>query len=880
MCRRSRACHVLFIAALLLVAHAARGDELSQYLEQLGLKSLLAAHLESQLETAAGEDRVELVNRLAGLYAELLESADDTAQQASLEERSRKLLAIAPAASADDLRLALLRGSYRSAERIAENHRLRLDKPGEVQTAQETFERIIPELAGLRQSLREKIEVTERRLSRSIGAEALSLSESAERQRALKSQCAFLQAWSMYYQAWLSGARDPARAAEPLFAEVLGAESSVLSPDDVSVDLRAAESIARSILGMALCKSLSSSTPTALAWVELLEDPVAFEPLRNEAPAWKLSILLDQGDFAQARVLLDELRQDDRELPLAWLRLVAVHALEAGHDNRVAGELARQMVFDLAGRSEFDQILDLATRYGIESIGQSGFALEYVKGVLAYQQARKAHSSDEPAVDAPTVQLYQTAQDALVAALSQSDASKSPEAAAACRRLIAWCAFFRGIFLEAHQAFEDAAADMDADDAAEARWMAIVCLDRLANAGGSDDLKANLAAAIDRYLALYPANEHAAQLVLKRTLVSGDVSLKTVNDLLAVPPGSAVYESAQGRAADLLYRLFREAGAPGGDRLSLGTQYLGVEMNLIDGGGARMIQADSSDARQLIARCRRALEVALSDGMTECAMATRVFRALDDPDRVPPGDLTPFAQELQFRRVQERLCVDDAAAAETMADKLWTDEAESSWSRFAARAMFGFGQRLARDETADDTQRARAQEIIVKHGGRVLREFASDPQALDQPNALAYHAIVADAAFSLWQRTGDDDRGRTAMFLFEKLLEARPNNASFLRSTAVLAGRYGSRKRALDCWRRIASGTSVDSEPWFEARFHVIDILADLDPPRAREVMNQHKNLHPEYGPEPWGSKLRGLDAQIPEQPCDTPPSPAEDAAP
>jgi hypothetical protein len=28
--------------------------------------------------------------------------------------------------------------------------------------------------------------------------------------------------------------------------------------------------------------------------------------------------------------------------------------------------------------------------------------------------------------------------------------------------------------------------------------------------------------------------------------------------------------------------------------------------------------------------------------------------------------------------------------------------------------------------------------------------------------------------------------------------------------------------------------------------------------------MNQHKQLHPSYGPEPWGARLKGLDTAIP----------------
>src|SRR5262245_60600716 len=157
MCRRSNR-RRWFVAAILLAlcAHA-RGDQLADYLQRLGLKTLLAVHLEQELESAPPEERTEMVERLAGLYAELLEAANDPKQQAALEERARKLLAVAPAASADKLRLELLRGSYRAAERIAEDHRMRLNTPQDAQAAQETFARIVPDLGNLRQSLKEKV---------------------------------------------------------------------------------------------------------------------------------------------------------------------------------------------------------------------------------------------------------------------------------------------------------------------------------------------------------------------------------------------------------------------------------------------------------------------------------------------------------------------------------------------------------------------------------------------------------------------------------------------------------------------------------------------------------------------------------------------------
>jgi hypothetical protein len=82
--------------AILYCASPLRADEVAAYLEQLGLKSLLAVHLEQQLQAADNDQRGELILRLAGLYAELLESTEDQSRRQNLEERSRKLLEQVP----------------------------------------------------------------------------------------------------------------------------------------------------------------------------------------------------------------------------------------------------------------------------------------------------------------------------------------------------------------------------------------------------------------------------------------------------------------------------------------------------------------------------------------------------------------------------------------------------------------------------------------------------------------------------------------------------------------------------------------------------------------------------------------------------------------
>lgn len=865
MCRRSNRLMALALAACvaaLMPPIAARADDVSLFLEQHGLKQLLAVHLEQQLEHAtAAEERSELVLRLAGLYAELLETVSDPVQRLALEERSRKLLEQTPANSAAELRLALLRTSYRGAEKVAENHRLRLAATEELETARKTLTEIIPQLTGLRQQLKQEVETADRRLARVNGADSVLMTDAADRTRNLYSQCTFLTAWALYYQSWLNDRSDNARAAEPLFGELLSPENSNPQPAEVSVDLRSVEAVARSVLGMALCKSLTASAATAISWVELLESDGAFEPLRAQAPAWKMAIYLEHGEYQQVRDLLDQHQLLGVEIPLAWLRLVAVNALEDTKHTRQSDELARYAVTALAARGELEQVLDLAKRYGTQSLGTSGFALQYVHGLTTYQEARQAHGNEKPTLDSKFAALYDQAAASLKAAVNESDAGKYPSAAAACRRLIGWCYYFQSRFLDAKDAFDQASMNLSGDEAAEALWMAIVCTDKVAEAGGSAELQTQLVALTDRFLNQFPSNEHAPKLRLRRAISQKGASAATVAELLAIPAGSDVYNSAQRRASDLLYQLFRDAS--GEQKLNYANQFLAVALPLIGRSGRAVDLTDPAETQRLIARCRQVLEVSLTDGVDRLIATRSALDALSELKDVNNIDLAAFMDEIDCRRAQERLHGDDAQTAGAIADQLWSRDQASIWTRIAARAMFKYGYKLWKNAEATPDQKKQGIEMVVRYGGRVLYEFKDNAQPLDPPGALGYHSAVAEASMTIWEQTGDQEKGKAALFLFDKLLEKRPDNAGYLRSTAILSEKYGEHSKALDCWRRLAAGTKVNSDPWFEAKVHLIELLAASDPARAREVMDQHKQFNPDYGPEPWAAQLKALDERI-----------------
>ena len=854
MCRRSS---VVIIAVVAFAStQAAYSDDVAAYLERHGLQQLLAVHLEQLLEDQNGAARDDLVLRLAGLYAHLLESTDDPALRIALEERSRKLLSAAPPNTAQELRLALLRGSYRSAERIAEDHRLRQSDPEQVDRAKATLAELIPKLRQLRGQLDDRSKLAERRLTRSGGSSAVILSAEAERYHRLLAQCTFLNAWALYYQSWLNERPDNARAAELLFATLLETESSRPQPEDISVDLRSIEAIARSILGMALCKSLTASSATALRWVELLEDERTHELLHEQWPAWKVAIHLEHDEYRAARAVLEAV-QANQELPLPWVRLAAVHALEAEPNHEHATALARWAVAQLAAGGELEQVLDLAQRYGADALGTSGFAMRYVRGVQHYQHARDIHGNDRPSVDEGLANLYERAVSELDAAVAEPDAQGYPKAAAGCRWLIAWCRYFQSSFLAARTAFERAAEKLSSDDGPEALWMAVVCLDKVVQAGDGEALARELADLIDRFLRQYPSNPHAPRLIVKRAQAADQVTPATVNELLAVPENSEAFRDARKQAALALYKLFRRSS--GEQRVRYGQEYLLVAIGLLTSKRLDSLAAgqDEIEPRRspFIARCRRVLEVALSEEVQRPAAARTALAALD-----ALGDAAAaYKDEIDYRRVQERLYEGDAKSAAATGDRLWAGNPGSIWSRAAQRALFKYAHRRFAADEADD----QALDLVVHTGQRILSEFEGSVEALGRPSVLAYYLAVADALTQQWQRRGQTDDAQRALALYEAVLAVRSGDATVLRAAAGLAERLGYTDRALACWRRLVAGSEAGTEPWYEAKFHLISLLAEVDPIRARLVMDQFKQLNPDYGPQPWAARLLALDRRI-----------------
>lgn len=868
--RAALAAAMAFIGVLTTSVHA---DEVAAFLEEQGLNDLLAVHLEQELASASESDRRSLIRKLASLYATLLSQQTDAEARASLEARAHLLLEQTDASEAMDLRLALAQATYRQIEHIAEQHRLRAATADDVARAETLATQLAGELKQTHDKLEAQLELTMRKLGRAAGSESIVLAEQSEFEARLLDQATYLLAWTLYYQGWLTHDKKPADVAEGYFAEILGTDSPKPAPEDVSIDIRANEPMARAILGMALCRSLTRSATTALQWIDLLEHPRTAAAVRNEVGAWRLVVLLEHGEFKNVAQLAAALPGGLGAAPTPWLRLIAAWSLEAGAADASAIRLAQQAMTSLAARGALDHLIQLAERYGTESLGSTGFAPLYVQAVLGFQNVRERHPGDKPSGDQATQQRFAEVGKLFERAVAQPDASQYAEPAANARLLAAWCLYFQSDFLSAAEAFERASKDAALAEPSEALWMSIVSLDHLLAAGDNAALSRRMLANIDRYLDEYPAGKHVPELLLRRSY-SDKPTPEAIAALLSVPPESKSYMPSRERAAAMLYKQFRSASAD--QRAGLAREFLAVQKPLLAAELASALPAPQGvdGPKQLVIRCRQVLDAATTSDVRDVAAASEaldVLASLDEAGYVP-GELD---DELLARRAQVALLSGEMSNACSLADELWARSPNTPWARVANRSIFH--ELLVGRRTSDFPELDRdTLELIARYGGRVIQEFAGEASALARPEAMTFHVIVAEAVLELWRRTNEPQRLEAALFLFERLLERRPNDARFLRVTAELAGANGDIDRALECWRVLLAGLEPGSNAWYEAKFNHVNLLRQLDPVRALDVLRQHVQLQGDYGPPPWGEKLRKLHDALE---ASAPPSePAEDA--
>lgn len=841
-------------------------DPVIAYLQRHNFTDLVIARLDARFKDALGDDRIPLAERLAVLYGRMLDETDDDAQRAEWERRSRDMLDHVPSANTEVLRMTINKASYLRAERLAELHRIRRATEAERATAVrlmgEVGAAMSANFTNFRDRIRKKESTDYNREEIDAGAVEAQLQDLDSKAR----QAAYYGAWARYYRAWLTGSTTGLDEAVMMFAYLLQSEDGLPQPEDISEAMLSNELAARAAIGIALCQTQSGRAQSGLAWIDAVRaaGPKS-EHLQSILRGYRLVILFAARQWDEVEQNIAAWRTDGT-LTTTLVRLYAVLALE---QSQATGEpqarrLGEQAVNLLAEMGELRQVIEIADVFRLDSLGGDSFILAYVPAIKAYEAAREAHGSEEPATDAKIIALYAQAEKQLADTAARRDAGKWPQAARHAQLLVAWAQYFQNQLGQAAAHFEQISMQLTGDESESAMWMSIVCRERLASGGHDPKAASSLHKALNAFLDRYPSSSRAGRVRFRlATTQSAVPTLSAVDELLAIPPGSDTYAAARNEAERLLYLLFREAAAD--RRIQTADRYLTVALPLLESDERRAFLGggDTSARDQYLLRARRVLDVLLTRGVARVSEARRILDRLETARAAGLMDLKDVSEELDYRRFQAQILSGGFDEAAKWCDELWKTDPQSAFAHSASRALYAYAVQDWQTFT-DDTRLEQTLRRVVLHGRRALRSAGDPPSPAESANA-AIMINVAEAAQTLDAMTagGDAELRVLADAWFGLLLEAQPRDFRVLRGAAIIAERNGNADEALGHWRLAMNGSPETTPQWFEAKYHFIRLLNAAEPDRAREVIDQHVLLHPDYGPAPWGDKLRALHEQM-----------------
>lgn len=851
-------------------AVTASDEVVENYLAERQLLEVLAIRLRRQQKEGSPEEQVRAAELLGKLYVRMLSDATTSAQRQLIEAQCRELMKD-ERANTFELRLALGKAAYLKVEEILERDRLRLassDEKGEadrvLRTVRPTFDEIGRKLEAKVRSL----EVKERS-SQTADMEALR-AELADSRR-LRSLAWYYAGWSHYYTAYLTNSPQEAQEAMRKFGGLLNAVNGEKATiDRLPKNMLRYEHVARAAMGCALCASLLKNDIEASRWLDEVEQAEEVPPIvLDQLFSRRIIVHGAAKQWADIERAVRLRRQPDRDEPVKPLslvdaRLLAVVALETAKNSTgsVQTEAERQAqvaLGDLVQRGEAGHVLDLVSLYGTSPMGEQGFIVNYVRSLQAYDKARQAHKvvgkDEEPASDSTVINLYREAATLIGNATASEDAAGFPKEREKAEVRHGLALFYAGDMEAASRQFQFAASNATAPESKrDALWFAIVALDRAVEQGnrGLTQERDRLATL---YLEQFPATENAAKLLLRQTRADRLTDAQALEILLKVSPDSGIYEASRKQAARLLYQAYRKT--PQEEKDAAAVRFADIAEGLLRLEQQRAMadrnQVAKEAAADVVIRARQLADALLGMNVPDVGRVESALAALDAVASFHSLDLSGLEGELTFRRVQIAVTQGDEAAVVRNTDKLRV--IGGPYADAADRVLYRRALRLFRQSTSD----LGAARQVIRYGRRVLdaNEGSRDAAVVSMRDA------VANAAAVLWRTDNDREMRDYAIKLDAEQLEAGQRTASSLRRLGELLEAAGDKGRALTAWRELLNGLQTGTPEWYEARYESLRMLHETSPAEAADVMKQHKVLHPEFGPEPWGEKLRALDVKM-----------------
>lgn len=868
---RSNSSILALLAAVILsgIAWAQESTApLEQYLTDRGLDDLLAEHLVEALATQSGDERANTAKRLGQLYVRLLDRSQTEEDRKYWSERASNLLRLVPEADSTELRINLSKTAYMRAEAIAERTRLRMASPEETAQAERVLRDTASTFLEIAQAAHLEAQRLERRLSERLDEDAEQrVTQSLAGARQSRSLGFYYAGWSEYYLGLLTG--DTSRAGRALrhFGWLLSArDGEEASFDKLQPGLLRYEHVARSAIGAALACSLQGRSVEAVAWLDAIERSTDItEVIRSQLVERRMYVLAKAGMWADLELIVRRMRASGKPLePILARQLVVtcMDALEGPEGSGRSRELIRRLsetgLAELVAQGEVSHILELVRAYGTASIGETGFVVLYVKGLLALDIANNARdaageSADDPVESPAIASMYRNAAHQLLASVDEPDAVRNPDERIRALTSAGSAYYYSGDPVLCADVLERAISEARTPELAEsAHWLAVVALDDAVESG-QESLKPRRNQLVQLYLGQYAGTDRAARLLMRPSSDGLLPDSEAMEILLTIQPTSPNFLAARRQASMLLYRMYRKASV--NDRDSLGNQFLDIASQLVRHELAELRSGDVEVAKRASASvvlvARQIADVAL--GLRTPDIERAVF-ALDTLDRVANYaalELKDIEPEIAFRRLQIASAQNDLAAIDR-----WYGTISSTRNSFFTAAQ----RLLYRDAVArwlDDPRDTDSARNIVRFGTEVLEEMGSSDE--ESRAKLGVLETVSQAASTLWALKSDRDMLRAAIGYNNQLIESGAGTAGVYRRQARLHEQDGETDEALDAWRHLVAGLEQGTEDWYEARYESIRLLLNKDPESARTTMRQHVTLYPKLGPTPWDQRFREL---------------------
>ena len=852
---------VLFSFLLLIPAGATGQESVASWLDELGLDRLRIHALQQRLDVSSidEEERERVTDQLLALYGTLLAEQTDEVFLEELNELSGLILDRISTERGDPIRLDLYTSEWRSLiTRSLNEIVLGRAAPAENRQLIDSMLDLSVRVDALLKRANSRSRKANQDLREAQGSQVEQRTRSFDELEDVLRKVRSLSGWVHAYLGWFKDETSHSNTAQRMFASLLSSDGSpfvVPNDNEISVQRRSEDWYAELIIGMAIAQAPEASNATVGAWLDLVAIPTAAESARLQVPFYRLALLLssDESDrYADSIRILEKLGP---EASSECLRIVCLHALDDAADDPDAAALVPVLLRRLIDRGGIQDVVGLARGYSLDSLPEDRALGHFMRGCQWVLEARRLEEVGElqPAVEAATAALQE-----LDAALAfESDESDT----ALSGQLLLLRATMNELLerpLPASLDFEAAAGFAEGTKAADLLWNSIALL-RPGSPGVPQDqaILQRRRLLIDRLLAEHPTHPRAQAARLLQMEQARQYTLEDAEQLLQPANDPATAALAVRKAAAILYREWVNAPRP--QREALARRFVSVvsQPEILRPDGA----IDSRDLGLLLDLLRLSMQLNEPD----LDLARQVLSTLDSA--IDSGTLSLNDRELEYESLRvEALLADespDFAGLQQRFESLRNHPEDPFVRRAALLLVIAARDGIQVRPSGSWTPSEEAASEIIRAGVPLL--VGTEPTAvlLQDSNAWQLVRTLARAEHDAYEVREDREALLRSFTLYQLLVEARPLDKSALEGLARTALAAGRDAEALESWRVLMNAASEATPEFFESKVHFLEVLARSDPERVRLILEQHVVFYPDYGPPPWGVRLRTLHERV-----------------